>query len=303
MSAYLNIIEANYIIFCSHMSDNERMRAAIYARVSTEDQAREGFSIAAQLKRLRSYCIARGWTVAGEYVDDGFSGRSAERPEYRRMMNEKDAWDVIIVLKMDRIHRNSRNFTLMMDFLCSWNKEFNSMQENFDTTTAIGRFVMDTIQRIAQLESEQTGERVKVGMTQKAMEGKGHLGCPAPYGYNYSDGKLAIDEKESPVVKDIFRLATELCSTGQICEVLNSVGAPTRLGGEWQRATVHGILSNPIYTGKMIWDGIAQEAPELRLIPDGTFQEVQDLTSDRMKSKRKPKRISAKTLFRSEAHA
>lgn len=285
------------------MSDNERMRAAIYVRVSTEDQAREGFSIAAQLKRLRSYCLARGWTVSSEYVDDGFSGRSAERPEYKRMMHDKDQWEVLVVLKMDRIHRNSRNFTLMMDFLRSWNKEFNSMQENFDTTTAIGRFVMDTIQRIAQLESEQIGERVKVGMTQKALEGKGHLGCPAPFGYDYVDGELTVLSSEAHTVERIFRMASNLCSLGQICDALNEEKVPTKNGGDWQRCTVHGIITNRVYLGKIIWEDIEQDAPYLRIIGSDLFQEVQELAALRMKSKRKPKRISAKTLFRSEAHA
>ncbi|MCG7844668.1 MAG: recombinase family protein [Methanomassiliicoccales archaeon] len=279
------------------------MRAAIYVRVSTEDQAREGFSIAAQLKRLRSYCLARGWTVSSEYVDDGFSGKSAERPEYKRMMHDKDQWDVLVVLKMDRIHRNSRNFTSMMDFLRSWNKEFNSMQENFDTTTAIGRFVMDTIQRIAQLESEQIGERVKVGMTQKALEGKGHLGCPAPYGYHYKDGELNVNGPEARTVERIFRMAANVCSLGQICGALNAEKVPTKNGGVWQRSTVHGIMSNHIYLGKLIWENIEQDAPHLKIIEPDLYQEVQGLAALRMKSKRKPKRIAAKTLFRSEAHA
>jgi DNA invertase Pin-like site-specific DNA recombinase len=234
------------------MSDNEQLRAAIYARVSTEDQAREGYSIAAQLKRLRSYCLARGWIVANEYVDDGYSGRSPERPEYKRMMHDKDIWDVVVVLKMDRIHRNSRNFTMMMDFLRSWNKEFNSTQENFDTTTAIGRFVMDTVQRIAQLESEQIGERVKVAMVQKALEKKGHLGCPEPYGYRYLDGQLLIFDPEAQVVEKIFKMSANLCSLGQIVEELKESGVPTKNGGEWQRATVHGILTNRIYLGELV---------------------------------------------------
>ncbi len=285
------------------MSDNEQLRAAIYARVSTEDQAREGYSIAAQLKRLRSYCLARGWTVANEYVDDGYSGRSPERPEYKRMMHDKDIWDVIVVLKMDRIHRNSRNFTMMMDFLRSWNKEFNSTQENFDTTTAIGRFVMDTVQRIAQLESEQIGERVKVAMVQKALEKKGHLGCPEPYGYRYVDGQLLIDDSEAQVVENIFKMSANLCSLGQIVEGLNGSGAPTKNGGQWQRATVHGILTNRIYLGEMVWDGIVQEAPHLKMIDPKLFKEVQENSAQRMKSRRSPKRIPAKSLFRSEAHA
>jgi len=285
------------------MSDIEKMRAAVYVRVSTEDQARDGFSLAAQLKRLRSYCLARGWTVVNEYVDDGYSGKSSERPNYKRMMHDKDLWDVLVVLKMDRIHRNSRNFTMMMDFLRSWNKEFNSMQESFDTTTAIGRFVMDTIQRIAQLESEQIGERVKVGMTQKALECKGNLGCPAPYGYHYLKGELCIDGTESLVVERIFRMAANICSLGQICESLDAQGCKTKNGGTWQRATVHGILTNNVYLGKMVWDGIEQNAPQLKIVDIGLFNEIQELFAERMKSRRKPKRISAKTLFRSEVHA
>lgn len=285
------------------MSDKEGMRAAIYARVSTEDQAREGFSIGAQLKRLRSYCLARGWTVTGEYVDEGFSGRSAERPEYKRMMHEKDLWDVLVVLKMDRIHRNGHNFTLMMDFLRSWNKEFNSMQENFDTTTAIGRFVMDTIQRIAQLESEQIGERVKMGMTQKAIEGKGNLGHPAPYGYRYQEGELLLDEGESLVVERIFRMASSLSSLSQICEQLNTSNILAKNGGLWQRATVHGMLMNRIYIGKYAWNGIERDAPDLRIVSDALFEDVQEVMTLRIRSRRKPKRISPKSLFKREAHA
>ena len=127
------------------------MRAAIYTRVSTEDQAKEGFSLDAQLKRLEAYCRARGWTVAARYVEEGQSGRNVNRPAYQAMMGAMDGWDLILVMKMDRIHRNSVNFTLMMDELRRHGKEFNSLQESFDTTTAMGRFVMDIMQRIAQL--------------------------------------------------------------------------------------------------------------------------------------------------------
>ena len=79
------------------------MRAALYVRVSTEDQASEGFSLDAQVKKLEAYCRVRGWDVAGVYRDEGFSGRSTDRPEYRRMMEEMDSWDTILVKKMDRI--------------------------------------------------------------------------------------------------------------------------------------------------------------------------------------------------------
>ena len=128
------------------------VRVAIYTRVSTEDQAKEGFSLGAQLERLEAYCLARGWAVASRYVDDGHSGRNIRRPAYQKMMAERDQWDALLVIKMDRIHRNARNFMEMMDDLGDWGKDFVSATESLDTSTAMGRFVMDIIQRIAQLE-------------------------------------------------------------------------------------------------------------------------------------------------------
>ncbi|RLF51076.1 MAG: recombinase family protein, partial [Thermoplasmata archaeon] len=95
------------------MGEERRLKVAIYARVSTEDQAKEGFSLDAQLDKLRAYCKARGWKIAGEYVDDGYSGRNVRRPAYQKMMEEMDKWDAVLVIKMDRIHRNSKNFMIM----------------------------------------------------------------------------------------------------------------------------------------------------------------------------------------------
>ncbi|QLH73997.1 MAG: recombinase family protein [Methanomassiliicoccales archaeon] len=257
------------------------MRAAIYARVSTEDQAKEGFSIAAQQKKLIAYCKARGWQVAGEYIDEGYSGRSTNRPSYQRMMSEKDLWDVLVVLKMDRIHRNSTNFALMMDDLRHWGKEFNSMQESFDTTTAIGRFVMDIIQRIAQLESEQIGERVKVGMVQKAKKGKGVLGSGVPYGYRFHNHHLEKVQEEEQVVKDIFSMYLDCLSLNDIASSLNAKGIPTKQSSKWEKATVRNVLTNKLYIGMLEWDGIAQRMPEIAIVDNDRFWEVQALLAHR----------------------
>jgi len=251
------------------------MRAAIYSRVSTEDQAKEGFSIAAQLKRLNAYCKARGWSVAGEYIDDGHSGREVKRPAYQRMMGDKDMWDVLVVLKMDRIHRNSRNFAVMMDNLRDWGKEFNSMQESFDTTTAIGRFVMDTIQRIAQLESEQIGERVKMGMTQKAKKGIGYLGFGEPYGYEYLDKKLLIKEDESAVVREIFTTYLVGASIQDIVDGLNYRNIPAKKGGSWTKEAISNILKNPLYCGYVRWDGIMRKGQHVPVVTVDQFNSTQ----------------------------
>ena len=201
--------------------DAQPIRVAIYTRVSTEDQAKEGFSLDAQLEKLRAYCTARGWPIAGEYVDEGYSGRKTRRPAYTKMMQEIDKWDALLVIKMDRIHRNSKNFMLMMEDLNKKGKEFVSMMESLDTSTAMGRFVMDIIQRIAQLESEQIGERVYIGMEQKAKQNGGVLGFNIPYGYDYKNGKLQINESESNNVKNIFDMYINKLSMKKIAQILN----------------------------------------------------------------------------------
>jgi site-specific DNA recombinase len=254
---------------------DDRLRAALYARVSTEDQAKEGFSIAAQIKRLDAYCKARDWKVADHFVDDGYSGREVNRPAYQRMMESRGEWDVLVVFKMDRIHRNSKNFTMMMEDLKSWDKEFNSMQENFDTTTAMGRFVMDIIQRIAQLESEQIGERVKMGMSEKARKGSGHLGSGHPYGYTYRNGEMVTVPEEANIVGEMFQMYLRGSSLREIAETLNDRGIPSKTGKSWSKQSISKMLKNPLYCGHIRWDGIVRMGEHEPLVSEEIFKEVQ----------------------------
>lgn len=219
-------------------------------------------------------------------MDDGFSGRNTERPAYRRMLESKDDWDVLLVLKMDRIHRNSRNFATMMDDLGVWKKQFNSMQEKFDTTTAMGRFVMDTIQRIAQLESEQTGERVKVGMVQKAKTAAGYLGSGIPYGYNIVESQLIAQEDEAEVVRYIYRAYMTGRSLDEIAKILNDRGTPTKKGKVWMKQTVSRILRNPLYAGYVVWDDIVFSLGHTALVTPERFNIVQGLMEHRRRDPR-----------------
>ncbi len=251
------------------------VRVAVYTRVSTEDQAKEGFSLAAQEERLRAYCQARGWEIAGTYRDDGHSGRNVRRPAYQKMMEERDRWDTILVLKMDRIHRNSRHFMEMMEDLGRAEKDFVSATESLDTTTAMGRFVMDIIQRIAQLESEQIGERVYIGMSQKAKTGPGVLGFPAPLGYEVSEGTLRIIDREAVIVRDIFERARTGTTMEEIAKDLNANHVRTKRGKEWTAVKVYRILHNPTYAGHLRWDQIERKAEHEPIVPVETFNEVQ----------------------------
>ncbi len=258
------------------------LRVALYTRVSTEDQAREGFSLDAQLERLRLYAKAQGWDVAGEYVDEGHSGRTTKRPMYTKMMAERAGWDTLLVLKMDRIHRNSRNFMAMMDQLMKEGKGFASVTESLDTGTAMGRFVMDIIQRIAQLESEQIGERVHVGMEQKAKTGGGSLGKPAPFGYRYgADGRLEVVLEERPAVEEAFRRFAAGSGKQAVADWLNEQGYPTRGKTQWTVWNVTHLLTNPAYAGAIHWEDHLQLGAHEAIVPARTFDAVQDLVSAR----------------------
>ena len=266
--------------FCIGM-DEKTVRAALYTRVSTEDQAKEGFSLDAQLDKLKAYCIARDWNVAGEFIDDGYSGRNIRRPAYSRLMHEMDSWDVLLVIKMDRIHRNSKNFMLMMEELKKNEKEFVSMTESLDTSTAMGRFVMDIIQRIAQLESEQIGERVYTGMEQKAKTAGGILGFNIPYGYDYVDGELIINDNESKNVKMIFNSYLNGKSMNGIAEKLNKENIPTKKNKKWGSQTISLILKNPLYCGYLHWEDYLISNNHEKIIEKCTFNKVQRMIQNK----------------------
>jgi len=250
-------------------------RVALYARVSTEDQAKEGFSLDAQRDRLHAFCRAQGWTVAKEYVDDGHSGRDVKRPAYQAMMSERDAWDKVLVIKMDRIHRNSRNFMEMMDDLRKWAKDFVSATEALDTSTAMGRFVMDIIQRIAQLESEQIGERVYMGMAQKHKQAKGLLGFRRPYGYDYIDGSLVVKPREATIVRRIFREYAEGRALHAIAADLNEDGIRSHRDRQWSKSGLRYMLRNPVYIGKIRWDHVTRDDSHEAIVDLHTWESVQ----------------------------
>jgi DNA invertase Pin-like site-specific DNA recombinase len=189
-------------------------------------------------------------------------------------MENSDEWDVLLVLKMDRIHRNSVNFAFMMDDLRRKGKEFNSMQEKFDTTTAMGRFVMDIIQRIAQLESEQIGERVKIGMVRKARYGTGVMGSGHPYGYVYERGSLTIVEHEADVVRDIYSMYRDGTSLRSIADRLNNSFIPSKKGGRWTGQAVSNILRNPVYAGYIKWDGIVRSGEHAAIVDQCVFESI-----------------------------
>ena len=265
------------------------MRIALYARVSTEDQATEGYSLDAQIDMLRAYIESDEKLIKyDEYVDDGYTGRNIRRPAYTKMMSKIKEWDAIAVIKMDRIHRNSRNFMAMMDILKKHNKEFISTTDFLDTTTAMGMFVVDMIQRLAQLESEQIGERTYFGMEEKAKTSKGSImGFTPPFGYGTHKGELVTKENELEVVKDIFKSYSSGMTMDEICWRLNRNGTLTRRDNPWNKFNLRNILHNPVYAGYMRWDGLFIPHNADKAITENEFNDIQMMMASKVRDPNK----------------
>jgi site-specific DNA recombinase len=243
------------------------MRIAGYTRVSTEEQAKEGFSLDAQEERLHAYAKAQGWTLSKIYRDEGHTGRNAKRPAYQKMMAEIPEWDLVLVAKMDRVHRNTRNFIDMMETLGRKGKNFASVTESFDTSTAMGRFFMDLLQRLAQLESEVIGERTLSGMIQKAKSKGGSLGGPAPMGYLWQRDRLVIDPVGARKVAEVFRIAANP-GVEKFSDVVHILPA-------FNRFQVRRILRNPAYAGVTKWENYIQTGTHAGIISEKAFRDIQ----------------------------
>jgi len=149
-------------------------RVAIYARVSTTDQTCDN-----QLRDLRDYCRARGWSDVREFIDTGVSGTKERRPALDKMMAEVNARrvDVVVVAAFDRLGRSVRHLVEALELFRHLNVEFISLREQIDTGSALGQAVFTIIAAIAQLERSLIVERVKSGLRRARAEGK-RLGRP-----------------------------------------------------------------------------------------------------------------------------
>ena len=139
-------------------------RAALYMRVSSTKQVKEGDSISAQRDALTKYAKEKGYSVAGEYLDDGVSGTRADRDELSRLLEDVKAGkiDIILCTKLDRLYRNIKHYLNMMEVLDSHNVGWLAIWEPvYDTTTPQGRLIVNQMMSIAQFEAENTGQRIR----------------------------------------------------------------------------------------------------------------------------------------------
>lgn len=232
----------------------EISKVAIYARVSTEEQAKEGFSIAAQLQTLRQYAQIYNWEVIDEYVDEGISGKSVKgRPEMKRLIKdvENERFDAVLVWKISRLSRNMLETLMILDKFEKYNVKFISYSENFDTSSPIGRLVLQIMASIAEMERNTLAENVKLGMKQRALEGRWNGGVV--FGYDTVKKELVINEKEAEVVQLIYHMYADGKGLRAISNHLNKAGYKTKHNRYFSINGVAQILDNVIYIGKISW--------------------------------------------------
>lgn len=228
------------------------LTGVIYARVSTEEQVSEGYSINAQKELLQEYAKTRNIQIVDEYIDEGRSGKSIEgRPEMQRLLKDArdNKFDTVITYKLDRLARKTRDSLDIVETLERHNVQLMSYSENIDTTTPGGKMFYTLISSFAEMERSTIIDRVKMGMNQRAKQGKWNGGIVL--GYDVIDKELVINEKESAIIQEIFDLANRGHGFKKVAYMLNKKGYKTKKDRDFSIATVKGILNNPVYIGKI----------------------------------------------------
>lgn len=238
---------------------------ALYIRVSTLEQAQEGYSINEQKERLLAFCKAKDWLVVDIYVDGGFTGSNLDRPGMQKLISEVDKFDLVLVYKLDRISRSQRDtLYLIEEIFRPKGIDFISMQESFDTSTPFGKAMIGLLAVFAQLEREQIKERTRMGRVARAKTGLFHGGGYIPIGYDYVEGKLLVNHYEAEQVKKIFMWYLSGDSQKTIRDKLQSEGCTNKYSSYTSITSVRNILCNSLYTGRIrfedVWVDDAHEA-------------------------------------------
>ncbi len=231
--------------------NEEKKKCGLYMRVSTEDQAREGFSLPEQKERLESFCKFKGYEIIDYYQDAGISAKTGNhRPEFERLKDDIKAKKIntIVALKLDRITRSIYDWENLMTFLDENDAYLDCVNDEINTTSANGKMISRLLMSVSQNEIERTSERTKVGLAGAIK--CGHIPHIAPLGYKHENKRLVIDYSTKDVVVRIFDLYYNGYSYQKISNLFNEEKV---LGKDnWRDSTIVTILENEIYKGDFV---------------------------------------------------
>ena len=244
-----------------------RMRCAVYTRKSTDDGLDQEYnSIDAQRDAGHAYIAsqrAEGWIpVADDYDDPAFSGGNMERPALRKLMMDIEAGkvDIVVVYKIDRLTRSLADFSKMVEVFERYGVSFVSVTQQFNTTTSMGRLMLNVLLSFAQFEREVTGERIRDKIAASKRKGMWMGGVP-PLGYDVANRRLLANEQEAKLIRHIFRRFVELGSATMLVRELKLDGATSkswvtqdgkiREGKPIDKGLIYKVLNNRTYLGEL----------------------------------------------------
>ena len=260
-------------------------KAVIYARYSSHNQ-REA-SLEQQIAECRKYAERNGYTVIEVYQDAAVSGRTDDRPAFKRMMHDakKEQFDYIIAWKSNRIGRNMHQTMANMAKLAEYGVECLYTEEDFDNT-ASGRFALRNMMNVNQFYSENMAEDITRGLMDNAE--KCMVNGRLPFGYKKGeDGKYAIDEPTAAIVRQMFGRIRDGWTISDIKDDLNARGIKTRDGKPWRYSSFDKMLQNEQYTGVYKYSGIRIEGGIPVIIEKPLFEEVQKILSEKKRPRGK----------------
>lgn len=224
------------------------MRVALYARVSTEEQARHGVSIEAQVEALRKWATEQGHEIVGEYVDAGISGKKPyqKRPELLRFMQALDAGlkvDALVFCKLDRFFRSVKLYYQAMDVLDRHHVAWQTIQENHETVSAEGQFRVNLLMSLAEMEVARTSERIKAVFDHKVIMGEAITGA-LPLGFKIENKRIVPDEN-ADAARAVFEHYAAHGNKQAARDMLQE-----RFGISLPHLTISHMLQNPLYKGQ-----------------------------------------------------
>lgn len=231
--------------------NDEKKIAGLYIRVSTEDQAREGFSLPEQEKRLRAMCEYKGYEIYKLYKDAGISAKTGNyRPAFEELLQDirDEKCNTIVVLKLDRLTRSVYDMEGIMKFLDENNAYLDCANEEINTTNSSGKMVARLLTTVSQNEIERTSERTKVGLAGAIKEG--HIPARAPLGYKHIDKKLVPDPLTKDIVIRIYNLYFEGKSYYNIATIFNEEKVLGKTN--WCDTGILRIIANEVYKGDYV---------------------------------------------------
>lgn len=233
------------------MNMDEKIKSAgIYIRVSTFDQAREGFSLREQEERLKEFCKFKRYNIYKVYQDAGISAKNDKRPAYQEMIEDvkKGNINVIVALKLDRLTRSVYGIEKLMKFVNDYECDIDCMADESNTTTSNGRMVMRIMTSVSQNEIEKCSERTKFGMAGAIKNG--HIPNRTGLGFKRENKKLVPD----PLTKDIIVRIFDLYLEGKSHQAIANIYNKEKVLGKtnWYDSTIQKILSNELYKGDYV---------------------------------------------------